>query len=172
MRPEALVSSPRGWTILLADMVALMLAFFVLAFSMRELGRAGWRGIRAGRHGPALAVQGEGRLDELAAPEMRTAVAPPLAYLAAIIEGSHASLSADRIRHDDAMLSVDLPAGRSMPVASWTGMAVTCCSPSPPSPTASISSSPSRAALATKRPWQDGWRRHGRSATGSPARPA
>ena len=117
---------------MLADVVALMLAFFVLTFSMRELvdddqrSSSGQPIVSAARLAEPVAMAGaathpdlglplalapaESRTaDQLRAPEREAANAPPLAYLAAIIQGDGSTPPLSRVWHDDTMLVVGLP---------------------------------------------------------------
>jgi flagellar motor protein MotB len=126
-------AAPRGgsWTLMLADVVALMLAFFVLSFSMREMigseraeapsiadgvlaaeAVAGGGDAAAPAHGRPLALApDQGRTaEQLRAPERTAAAVPSLAYLAAIVQGDGSAPSPSRIWHDDTMLVVELEA--------------------------------------------------------------
>ncbi len=117
---------------MLADIVALMLAFFVLSFSMRELvdgerrppsapplvdpatvggaADAGHGGSAQGAGTPlALTPRQGGPAERLRAPERAAADAPSLAYLAAILRGDGAEPALQRVRHDATRLVVDLP---------------------------------------------------------------
>ena len=126
-------AAPRGgsWTLMLADVVALMLAFFVLSFSMREMigserreapsvadGALAAEAVAGGgdaaapaRGRPLALAPDEGRTaEQLRAPERAAASGPPLAYLAAIVQGDGSAPSPSRVWHDDTMLVVELEA--------------------------------------------------------------
>jgi len=126
-------AAPRGgsWTLMLADVVALMLAFFVLSFSMREMvgserreapslaggalaaeAVAGGGGAAAPARGRPLALAPDaGRTaEQLRAPERAAAAVPSLAYLAALVQGDGSAASPSRVWHDDTMLVVELEA--------------------------------------------------------------
>lgn len=83
---------------MLADVVALMLTFFVLGFSMR-VPAPEWQ------TGTAAEEMPRGRL---AAPTLTADAMPPLAYLAAIIEAEGAQARLLSLRHDDARLIATL----------------------------------------------------------------
>ena len=97
---------------MLADVVALLLAFFVLSFSMRELDSID-------RHAPldsnsivapaSLGAVATAPSDQLRAIDRPAASLPSFTYLTALILDAHATLSADELSHDDTMLTVELP---------------------------------------------------------------
>jgi len=101
---------------MLADVVALLLAFFVLSFSMRELESVD-------RHAPldrdsVVAPASLGAIetapsDQLRAIDRPAASLPSFTYLTALILEAHDTLSADELSHDDTMVTVDLPAALS-----------------------------------------------------------
>lgn len=133
MQRESGAAGTSGWTLMLADVVALMLAFFVLTFSMRELVEddpprstgsqpiasatllaeavaAAGTATDPGQGVPLALASNESRIaDQLQAPEREAANTPSLAYLAAIIQGDGSEPSLAGIRHDDTMLMVELP---------------------------------------------------------------
>jgi hypothetical protein len=134
MRPEvSLASASNGWTLMLADVVALMLAFFVLSFSMREMvdgGRpagdsqsvehgqliegvpAGGGTILSEAAMPLSLSSPDGRVaDQLRALEQAASDTPPVAYLAAIVQGVGPGTAPVGVRHDDTALLVELPEG-------------------------------------------------------------
>ena len=92
---------------MLADVVGLMLAFFVLSFSMRELVP-----IEPTPSLPdveTLAVLETPALDQLRALEQERASSPSFAYLAAIIEANSRHAERADVWHDDTRLAVRLP---------------------------------------------------------------
>ena len=99
---------------MLADVVALLLAFFVLSFSMRELDAVVDRRAPLDRDSvvaPAsLGAVETAPSDQLRAIDRPAASLPSFAYLTALILDAHDTLSADELGHDDTMLTVDLPA--------------------------------------------------------------
>ncbi len=112
-----------GWTLILADTVALMLAFFVLSFSMREMIDDGPRppGTEAVAGASTAAEPREGSpstpapiagrsADQLQAPEQAAAGAPSFVYLAAILEREAGGPAPAAVRHDESGLVVPLPA--------------------------------------------------------------
>jgi hypothetical protein len=107
MRLDAGTLAPRAWTIMLADVVALMLAFFVLSFSMRELVPIG--PARAPLEPEAVAAFEAPLADQRRELEQERAATPAFAYLAAIIEANSRHALADAIWHDDTRLVVRLP---------------------------------------------------------------
>lgn len=115
---------------MLADVVALMLAFFVLTFSMRDIVEGGRRtgdsqpvehgllidGVTTGGSAAdplaaplALAPPGGRAVDQLQSPEQTTGGAPSFAYLAAALEGAGIRMGRTASWHDDSMLVVALP---------------------------------------------------------------
>jgi hypothetical protein len=131
MPSDDVVSGSSGWTMLLADIVALMLAFFVLAFSMRAMtnGDRLPDGSPADRVAGAIiapvgdTLVGEGAVptplarspvdgqavDQLRAPEQQTTGGRMLAYIAAILEHGADGWLPERIWLDEGMLMVTLP---------------------------------------------------------------
>jgi flagellar motor protein MotB len=107
MRPEATTNAARSWTIMLADIIGLMLAFFVLSFSMRELVPND--PVSAPPPADNVAVLDAPLLDQLHAMEQERASSPSFAYLAAIIEANSVQAMADALWHDDTRLAVRLP---------------------------------------------------------------
>jgi flagellar motor protein MotB len=131
MASDGMACGSNGWMMMLADIVALMLAFFVLAFSMREMNsgehppdgrppdRAAGIAIAAVDGTPAAEgtvpaplarspVDGHA-IDQLQAPAHQAAGPPALAYLAAILRHGHDGWVPDSIWHDENMLTVALP---------------------------------------------------------------
>ena len=107
MRAEATTLVGSRWTIMLADVVGLMLAFFVLSFSMRELVPVD--PVPATPQEDTVAVLEAPSMDQLRALEQERASSPAFAYLAAIIEANSVPAQADRVWHDDTRLVVRLP---------------------------------------------------------------
>jgi len=107
MRLDATANAPRSWTIMLADVIGLMLAFFVLSFSMRELVPTD--PVPAPPQPDTVAVLDAPLLDQLHALEQERASSPSFAYLAAIIEANGTGTRPDPIWHDDTRLAVRLP---------------------------------------------------------------
>jgi hypothetical protein len=93
---------------MLADIVALLLAFFVLSFSMRELVPT--EPSPTLRQSEAVAPLEALSSDQLSTQEQERASSPSFAYLAAIIEAnSRGGLADDAIWHDDTRLVIRLP---------------------------------------------------------------
>jgi|GEM_PF-1949661 len=107
MRLDATAGAPRSWTIMLADVIGLMLAFFVLSFSMRELVPTD--PVPAPPQPDTVAVLDAPLLDQLHALEQERASSPSFAYLAAIIEANGTDTRPDSIWHDDTRLAIRLP---------------------------------------------------------------
>jgi hypothetical protein len=133
MASDRMAHRSNGWMMMLADIIALMLAFFVLAFSMREMTSSDSRpeGRPANRPvGMAIApipgtpiaegtvpaplarapVDGHA-IDQLQAPEHQAAGPPALAYLAAVLRQGGGGWVPEGIFHDETMLTVALPQG-------------------------------------------------------------
>lgn len=131
MHPDDVVRGSSGWMMLLADIVALMLAFFVLAFSMRTLtigdrmpvdsspdrvadatiALVGGTPVGEGTLPTPLArspVEGQA-VDQLQAPEQQATGGRALAYIAAILEHGADDWLPDSIWLDETMLVVALP---------------------------------------------------------------
>lgn len=97
---------------MLADVVALLLAFFVLSFSMRELDpvdRAAALDRDTVMAPVALGAVETAPSDQLRAIEQPAASLPSFTYLSALILDAHETLRADQLGNDDTMLTVDLP---------------------------------------------------------------
>lgn len=92
---------------MLADIVALMLAFFVLSFSMRELVPI--EPAPAPLSMEVVAVLEAPSPSQLRASEQERASAPAFAYLAAIIEANSRHPLGDAVWHDDTRLVIRLP---------------------------------------------------------------
>lgn len=107
MRREATTPAPRAWTIMLADVVGLMLSFFVLSFSMRELVPI--EPSPAPPQVETVAALETPALDQLRALEQERASSPSFAYLAAIIEANSRHAERAGVWHDDTRLVVRLP---------------------------------------------------------------
>ncbi len=97
---------------MLADVVALLLAFFVLSFSMRELDPVDHQ-VPLERDTvvapAALGAVETAPSDQLRAIERPAASLPSFTYLTALILDAHETLWPDKVDHDDAMLTVELP---------------------------------------------------------------
>ena len=107
MRLEATAFAPRAWTIMLADVVALMLAFFVLSFSMREFVPI--EPAPAPLQPEAVAALEAPSAEQHRELEQERASAPAFAYLAAIVEAHSRHALSGAIWHDDTRLAVRLP---------------------------------------------------------------
>jgi hypothetical protein len=97
---------------MLADVVALLLAFFVLSFSMRELDPVDHQAPLERDTVVAPAALGAVETapsDQLRAIERPAASLPSFTYLTALILDAHETLGPDQLDHDDAMLTVELP---------------------------------------------------------------
>lgn len=92
---------------MLADVVGLMLAFFVLSFSMREFVPID--PAPAPPQVDAVAVLEAPLLDQLRSLERERAARPSFAYVAAIIEANSRQGALDDVWHDDTRLVVRLP---------------------------------------------------------------
>lgn len=100
------------WTLMLADVVALMLAFFVLGFSMRVmLPTAGAPLPVVQDPEAALAALERWAEDSHTTAERPSGPAPPFAYLAAILGDLAADGTAPLIRHDGNRLVVVIGSG-------------------------------------------------------------
>jgi flagellar motor protein MotB len=108
MPVDARLPTAGAWTIMLADIVALLLAFFVLSFSMRELVPT--KPSPTLQQPEAVAALEALSSNQHTALEQERASSPSFAYLAAIIEAnSRDRLADDAIWHDDTRLVVRLP---------------------------------------------------------------
>lgn len=111
MRAKGRQRRSPAWTIMLADVVALMLAFFVLGLSMRViLPTEGAPLIETTDPEAAMAALERWSAESLTAAERASEPSPPFAYLATILGRLVADGSANAIRHDDRRLSARLDA--------------------------------------------------------------
>lgn len=92
---------------MLADVIGLLLAFFVLSFSMRDFVPIDPTPVPAQRE--AIAVLEAAATDQLRELEQERASAPSFAYLAAIMETNSRHPLTNAIWHDDTRLVLQLP---------------------------------------------------------------
>lgn len=109
MRTERDRAGERAWSIMLADVVALLLTFFVLGLSMRDLdggGRAALLPVDPER--PAIALVTRGSAADRATPEISAEADRSFAYLAALLRAQEGLATDTDIRYDEFQLVVEL----------------------------------------------------------------
>lgn len=86
MRTESNLAGQRAWSIMLADVVALLLTFFVLGLSMRELdGGPPTTLLPIDPERPVIALVTQGSVAERATPEISAEADRSFAYLATLL---------------------------------------------------------------------------------------
>jgi len=109
MRASGGASTARGWTIMLADIVALMLAFFVLGFSMRVLVPSpGAPLVVAEDATAALAALERWSTESLTTAGRPSGPMPPFPYLAALLDRLLIEAPQASVRHDESRLMLTL----------------------------------------------------------------
>ena len=99
----------RAWSIMLADVVALLLTFFVLGLSMRDLddGRR-IAPLPVDPERPAIALVTQGSVADRATPEISAEADRSFAYLAALLREQGGLATNADIRYDDYQLVVEM----------------------------------------------------------------
>lgn len=109
MRTERDRAGERAWSIMLADVVALLLTFFVLGLSMRDLdggGRAALLPVDPER--PAIALVTRGSVADRATPEISAEADRSFAYLAALLRAQEGLATYTNIKYDEFQLVVEM----------------------------------------------------------------
>ncbi len=125
MRTEREGAGGRGWLLMLADVVALLLTFFVLGLSMRDLdGEKRTAQPLTGSAPAAIDLVARGSAAERATPEISREADRSFAYLAALLREQGVLATHTNIRYDNFQLTVDLldPAAAASPAERGVAM--------------------------------------------------
>jgi hypothetical protein len=109
MRAERHLAGQRAWSIMLADVVALLLTFFVLGLSMRELDGGPATGLMPiDPDRPVIALVMQGNVAERAAPEISAEADRSFAYLAALLREQGDLATSANISYTEFQLNIDM----------------------------------------------------------------
>lgn len=109
MRTERDLAGQRAWSIMLADVVALLLTFFVLGLSMRELdGGPPTTLLPIDPDRPVIALVTQGNVAERATPEISAEADRSFAYLAALLRAQGGLATKASISYTTFQLNIEL----------------------------------------------------------------
>lgn len=109
MRTERDLAGQRAWSIMLADVVALLLTFFVLGLSMRELdGGPPTTLMPIDPDRPAIALVSQGSVAERATPEISAEADRSFAYLAALLREQEGLATNANISYTEFQLNIEM----------------------------------------------------------------
>ncbi len=109
MRTERDLAGQRAWSIMLADVVALLLTFFVLGLSMRELdGGPPTTLLPIDPDRPVIALVTQGSVAERATPEISAEADRSFAYLAALLRAQGGLATVARISYTMFQLNIEM----------------------------------------------------------------